>query len=79
MGNDLDSMREPTVDVLSDQIALVTGAGRGIGRGIAVALAQAGADVAINYYDLRSDAEDTARQVEQAGRRALSDSGRRGG
>jgi glucose 1-dehydrogenase len=57
--------------VLTGQVALVTGAGRGIGRGIAVALAQAGADVAINYLHDRADAEATAREVEQAGSRAL--------
>jgi glucose 1-dehydrogenase len=57
--------------VLDGQVALVTGAARGIGRGIAVALAQAGADVAINYFDDRSEAEATAREVEAAGRRAL--------
>jgi glucose 1-dehydrogenase len=34
--------------VLSGQVALVTGAGRGIGRGIALALAQAGAHVGVN-------------------------------
>jgi glucose 1-dehydrogenase len=57
--------------VLDGEVALVTGAGRGIGRGIAIALAQAGADVAINYLDDRAEAEETAREVERAGRRFL--------
>ncbi len=56
---------------LSDQVALVTGASRGIGRGVAIALAQAGANVAINYYDDPDVAAETAREVEKAGSRAL--------
>ncbi|MBV8892236.1 MAG: SDR family NAD(P)-dependent oxidoreductase, partial [Acidobacteria bacterium] len=36
---------------LQSRIALVTGASRGIGAGIAVALARAGADVAVNYHE----------------------------
>jgi glucose 1-dehydrogenase len=56
---------------LSGQAAIVTGAGRGIGRAIAIALAQAGADVAINYLDNPTQAEEVAAAVRQAGRRAL--------
>jgi len=43
------------MDDLRNRVALVTGASRGIGAGIAVALAQAGADVTVNYRQ-RSDA-----------------------
>lgn len=50
--------------------ALVTGAGQGIGQTIAIRFAQEGADVAINYPRDRRSAEDTAAQVEKAGRRA---------
>lgn len=57
--------------VLSGQVALVTGASRGIGRGVAIALAQAGANVAINYYDDPDVAAETAREVENAGSQAL--------
>lgn len=56
---------------LRGQAALVTGAGRGIGRATAVALAQAGADVAVNYLDNRAEAEEAAAEVRRAGSRAL--------
>jgi len=49
---------------------VITGASRGIGRAIAVALAEAGADVALAARS-RPHLEETARLVEAAGRRAL--------
>jgi NAD(P)-dependent dehydrogenase (short-subunit alcohol dehydrogenase family) len=52
-------------------VALVTGASRGIGRGIAIALAQAGFDVVVNYASNRDAAEEVGNAVEGAGRRAL--------
>lgn len=56
---------------LAGQSALVTGASRGIGRGVAVALAQAGADVAINFHAHADEAEQVAAEVRASGRRAL--------
>ena len=53
---------------LAGKAAIVTGANTGIGQAIAVALALAGADVALAG---RSRADETAAQVEAAGRRAL--------
>lgn len=55
---------------LSGQIALVTGAARGLGRAIALALAEAGADVAIGLRDIRSDSG-LAAEIEACGRRVL--------
>jgi len=56
--------------VLKGETALVTGSGRGIGRSIALALARAGADVAL--ADLDSDAlEKVSKEIEAIGRRTL--------
>jgi len=56
---------------LSNKIALVTGAGRGIGRAIAVGLSKAGATVAINYLYADNQAEDLRSEIETAGGRCL--------
>ncbi|WP_432201760.1 2-dehydro-3-deoxy-D-gluconate 5-dehydrogenase KduD [Erythrobacter sp. W53] len=53
---------------LSGKVAVVTGANTGIGQGIALALAQAGADIALVA---RSDASETVGLIEGTGRRAL--------
>ena len=55
---------------LDGMVAVVTGAGGGIGRAASVALAEAGADVAVVGRN-RAKLEETARAVEQTGRRAL--------
>ncbi len=57
--------------VLEGQKALVTGASKGVGAGIAVALAQAGADVLLNYKSDREGAEQVAADVRAAGRKAV--------
>ncbi|WP_028561470.1 3-oxoacyl-[acyl-carrier-protein] reductase [Paenibacillus pinihumi] len=56
---------------LTGKKALVTGASRGIGRAIAIALAEGGADVAVNYSGSESAAAETAAAIEALGRRAL--------
>jgi glucose 1-dehydrogenase len=56
---------------LQGQVALVTGAGRGIGRATALALAQAGAQVGVNDLDARA-AADTAAAIDPAGARAVA-------
>jgi NAD(P)-dependent dehydrogenase (short-subunit alcohol dehydrogenase family) len=56
---------------LAGKAAVITGGDSGIGRAVAIAFAREGADVLIAYLDEHEDAEDTARYVEQAGRRCV--------
>jgi glucose 1-dehydrogenase len=58
---------------LDGKVALVTGASSGIGQGIAGAMAEAGADVVVNYHSesSRKGAEVTRERIEAAGRKAL--------
>lgn len=56
---------------LEGKAALVTGGSRGIGRAIAVALARAGADVAITYLNAPEDAQDAAAEILEAGSEPL--------
>jgi len=57
--------------MVTDQVAIVTGAGLGIGRATAVALAEAGADVVVAART-RADLDETVRLVEATGRRGLA-------
>jgi NAD(P)-dependent dehydrogenase (short-subunit alcohol dehydrogenase family) len=56
---------------LEGKAAVITGADSGIGRAVAIAYAREGADVLISYLNEDGDAEDTARLVEEAGRKAV--------
>jgi 3-oxoacyl-[acyl-carrier protein] reductase len=53
--------------VLAGQVALVTGASRGIGRAIAVGLARAGASVFVNFVRDRTAAAETIRRIHEVG------------
>ncbi len=55
---------------IDGQVALVTGGSRGIGRACALRLAEAGADVIVNYVTSQSAAQQVAEKIQQFGRRA---------
>ena len=57
---------------LSGRVALVTGASRGIGKAIAIALAEAGADVAVNYRAQAEAAESVCQTIRAAGRKCIA-------
>jgi 3-oxoacyl-[acyl-carrier protein] reductase/pteridine reductase len=61
-----------TDKLLSGKSALVTGGARRIGRAITLALAEAGADVAITYLKSRADASKTLEEIKSRGCRALA-------
>jgi NAD(P)-dependent dehydrogenase (short-subunit alcohol dehydrogenase family) len=56
---------------LTDKVTVVTGGDSGIGRAVALAFAREGADVVVSYLEEDDDARETARLVEEAGRRAV--------
>jgi NAD(P)-dependent dehydrogenase (short-subunit alcohol dehydrogenase family) len=60
---------------LAGKATVITGADSGIGRAVAIAFAREGADVLISYLSEHEDAKETARHVEEAGRRAVLVSG----
>ena len=59
------------MEVLRGQVALVSGASRGIGLAAGIALAEAGATVAFNYYDDPHEVPAAIERLTTAGRRAM--------
>ncbi|HMK64802.1 MAG TPA: 3-oxoacyl-ACP reductase family protein [Thermodesulfobacteriota bacterium] len=60
------------ISEIPGKIALVTGASRGIGKAIALALARAGADVAVNFQKKEAEAHEVCRLINAMGRRSLA-------
>jgi NAD(P)-dependent dehydrogenase (short-subunit alcohol dehydrogenase family) len=60
---------------LKGKAAIITGADSGIGRAVAIAFAREGADVLISYLEEHEDAKETARWVEEAGRKVILEPG----
>lgn len=58
--------------MLSEKVALVTGASRGLGRSIALELAKQGANVVVNYAGSKKRAEEVVKEIKQYGRKAFS-------
>lgn len=56
---------------LEGKVALVTGSSRGIGRACAIRLAEAGADIVVNYVSSKAAAAEVAEEISQLGRRCL--------
>ena len=56
---------------LTGKKAVITGGDSGIGRAVAIAFAREGADVLISYLNEHDDAKDTAKYVEEAGRKCV--------
>ncbi|MGA7235876.1 MAG: 3-oxoacyl-ACP reductase family protein [Bryobacteraceae bacterium] len=60
------------MDHLQGRIALITGSSRGIGRAVALALAEAGADIALNYLSRPDEAAGVEAQIREIKRRCVS-------
>lgn len=56
---------------LNGRKAIITGGDSGIGRAVAIAFAREGADVLISYLNEHADAEETAKYIKEAGRKAV--------
>src|SRR3972149_4176768 len=57
---------------LTNKVALITGASRGIGRATALAFAREGASVVVNYISRRDAAEEVVRQISEGGGQAAA-------
>src|SRR5215813_2083400 len=57
---------------LTGKVALVTGGARDIGRAISIELARNGASVVVNYNQSRSQADETVREIQKLGTKAVA-------
>ena len=69
-GESAHSERKQEMNNLAGRVALVTGGGRDVGAGISLALAEAGATVAVNYNSSKDEAEAVVAEIEKAGGKA---------
>lgn len=65
-------MASATDQMMQDQVAIVTGASRGIGRSVALALAAVGAKVAVNYARSSTAADEVVAEIESHGGSAIA-------
>ncbi|MGP1387476.1 MAG: 3-oxoacyl-[acyl-carrier-protein] reductase [Thainema sp.] len=65
-------MASATDQMMQDQVAIVTGASRGIGRSVALALAAVGAKVAVNYARSSTAADEVVAEIESNGGSAIA-------
>lgn len=56
---------------MSNKVALVTGSSRGVGKAAAIALAEKGYDIVVNYARSKKAALETVEEIEKLGRKAL--------
>ncbi|MEA5517771.1 3-oxoacyl-[acyl-carrier-protein] reductase [Limnoraphis robusta] len=61
-----------TLQHLKEQVAIITGASRGIGRAIAIALASEGANIVVNYASSSGAADELVSEITQAGGNAIA-------
>ncbi|WP_179393496.1 enoyl-[acyl-carrier-protein] reductase FabL [Sporosarcina sp. JAI121] len=54
-----------------NKVAMVTGSSRGLGKALAIELAKRGYDIVVNYARSRSAAEETVKEIEALGRKAI--------
>lgn len=57
--------------MIENKVAMVTGSSRGLGKALAIELAKQGYDIVVNYARSRSAAEETVKEIEALGRRAI--------
>jgi 3-oxoacyl-(acyl-carrier-protein) reductase len=57
---------------LKGKVSIISGSSRGIGRATAIALAEAGSDVVVNYVSNADAAEEVVKRITQMGRRAIA-------